>query len=183
MKKNLLKTIALACYMLPSPTHTMMNKMPVPPSRASETLCLANGESITLSMVHTPTDPHHHPTPKKISSLEQEILLLNNVLYRGSHTGTEDCFWASAYLTTHQGKVMVGTIIYQVENDREAYVHLLAVDPSHQKKGIGTALMNYVEKTFHCTTIELTPWGDAQSFYENLGYLQQEKGHLKKNLL
>jgi ribosomal protein S18 acetylase RimI-like enzyme len=39
----------------------------------------------------------------------------------------------------------VGNAIDQVQGDRHAHIFLLYVDPEHRRRGIGTALMQYIE--------------------------------------
>ncbi|MBD2387772.1 GNAT family N-acetyltransferase [Cylindrospermum sp. FACHB-282] len=79
----------------------------------------------------------------------------------------------------------VGNAIDQVQGDRHAHIFLLYVVPEHRRRGIGTALMHYVEKW-------ATQRGDRQiglqvfqsnkpalNLYHQLGYQTQSLWMLK----
>ena len=182
-KKLLLKiTVIISLLLTTAYSYSMEERMAAHYARPSEdiptlplqTLTLPNGQEITLSIVHNPT---HYRMPKK--SLEQEISLLKKVLYRGAHTGMEDNCWVSAYTPR---EVLAGTVVYEMDTS-ELYVHFLAIDPEYQKKGIGRALMSFLEKTPDCKTIQLDSLKSSEEFYKKLGYRQEkENGSFKKNI-
>jgi GNAT superfamily N-acetyltransferase len=78
------------------------------------------------------------------------------------------------------GTEVVGTVRYEVKPE-VLYVGRLAVLPSYQRRGVGAALMEYVEKlapTLGRTRIELATrqsLPDNVLFYERLGYTVTER--------
>jgi predicted N-acetyltransferase YhbS len=83
-------------------------------------------------------------------------------------------------LVAVDGAEVVGTVRYELKPDA-LYVGRLAVMPSYQGRGVGAALMAYVEKLAHTlgrTRIELATRQSVPSnvlFYEHLGYTMVER--------
>jgi ribosomal-protein-alanine N-acetyltransferase len=73
------------------------------------------------------------------------------------------------------GQTVIGFGIMKYK-DEEAYLHLLAVHPAHQRMGVGSALMAWMEKTARTAGIGLI-YLEARlanhagrAFYQKLGY-------------
>ncbi|WP_414548425.1 GNAT family N-acetyltransferase [Anabaena sp. CCY 0017] len=79
----------------------------------------------------------------------------------------------------------VGNAIDQVQGDRHAHIFLLYVVPEHRRRGVGTALMQYVENWAiqrGDRQIGLQVWQSnsaALNLYNHLGYQTQSLWMLK----
>ncbi|MBW4554508.1 MAG: GNAT family N-acetyltransferase [Trichormus sp. ATA11-4-KO1] len=73
----------------------------------------------------------------------------------------------------------IGNAIDQVQGDRHAHIFLLYVNPEHRRRGIGTALMKYVEnwatqRGDRQIGLQVFPSNQAAfSLYSQLGYQTQ----------
>ena len=82
---------------------------------------------------------------------------------------------------------LIGTAMAGFDGHR-GWVHLVAVDPSHRGKGIGSALMARVEHglaRIGCTKLNLQVRASnlgVIAFYERLGYVVEERVSMAKRL-
>lgn len=84
------------------------------------------------------------------------------------------------YVYKDDGKI-IGTIALSIVSKNRGQLRIVYVHPEHQRKGIGTSLVNYVEdiaremaiKELFVSTIEKAQ--SAMNFYQKLGYQITEK--------
>jgi ribosomal protein S18 acetylase RimI-like enzyme len=92
-------------------------------------------------------------------------------------------------ITNHQspiGCLWVGNAIDQVSGDRHPHIFLLYVIPEHRRRGVGKALMNYIEnwakqnrdgsgeQTYHQIGLQVFQSNTAAlNLYHQLGYQEQ----------
>ena len=91
------------------------------------------------------------------------------------------------FLVAIDEDMLVGTVMGGFDGHR-GWVYYLGVDPVHQRRGIGTALMKQVESKLlnrGCPKLNLQiriDNQDVQAFYENLGYITEDRVSMgKKN--
>lgn len=88
-------------------------------------------------------------------------------------------WWVEFSSTSPVACLWVGNAVDQVRGDRTAHIFLLYVVPEHRRRGIGTALMRYVEdwaRTRGDRQIGLQVFQSNKSalnLYNNLGYQTQ----------
>ena len=72
------------------------------------------------------------------------------------------------------GKV-IGAITVIDHDEGHFHLDVLAIDPAHHNKGIGTQAMGFIERTFPATvwTLETPTFATRnQHFYERLGFVR-----------
>lgn len=146
------------------------------------TINLEDGFTVEISSTHAPSYPVVFNKPTYLTAEKaflQQVLRISYPIYSGRR------YWASAYLTTpDHTKVLVGIIIYDcIERAKEIHVESLSVSPFHRRKGIGRALIEYVEKTPNYTHITLISNPEAGIFYRRLNYKEEHYGNFKKVLI
>jgi len=93
---------------------------------------------------------------------------------------SDDFEWMTFYVYKREGKI-VGVVALQVESEETGRLRWVYVLPGHQRTGIGTALVTYVEqrarkmglKRLRLLTIGKAKW--AVDFYRKLGYHLADK--------
>lgn len=91
------------------------------------------------------------------------------------------------FIVATLGSEIVGTAMAGYDGHR-GWVHYVTVSPRHRRKGIGTALMDNVEKKLAilgCPKLNLQVRASndaAVSFYENLGYEVEERVSMARRL-
>jgi ribosomal protein S18 acetylase RimI-like enzyme len=89
------------------------------------------------------------------------------------------------FLVAEEGGDIVGTALAGYDGHR-GWVHLVAVKPTHRRRGVGAALMARVEeglRAMGCPKLNLQVRGsnrEAVAFYERLGYAVEERVSMGK---
>lgn len=126
----------------------------------------ANDVEEILSVINT----SNYKAYKKIIPKEyfkEQILTLKELL--------EELKMMTFYIYRCERKI-VGVAALRIENEESGSIHRVYVLPEYQRKGIGTALMKFVEaeakrkgiKKLWLFTLEKAYW--AVNFYKKLGY-------------
>ena len=80
---------------------------------------------------------------------------------------------SQAVFSAHVGDALVGLLRCVTDSVSVVYIQDLLVDPAHQRKGVGRALMNTVEKTYEDVRLKLLLTDDTPqqvAFYEALNF-------------
>jgi ribosomal protein S18 acetylase RimI-like enzyme len=91
------------------------------------------------------------------------------------------------FLVAIDEDMLVGTVMGGFDGHR-GWVYYLGVDPVHQRRGIGTALMKQVESILlykGCPKLNLQiriDNQDVQAFYESLGYITEDRVSMGKKI-
>jgi len=94
---------------------------------------------------------------------------------------TDDIENSCFHVMAVDGDQVIGVARLQFNSDDEAQLRYMAVSPSHEKQGIGRALVAAVEQRAResgHSRIVLHARENAVGFYEDLGYRLIEKSHL-----
>ena len=117
--------------------------------------------------VYTPTKPHHAPA-----------ISIGKKLEAGDHL---------FFVATDGGNEVIGTIMGGYDGHR-GWVYSLAVDPAHQRRGVGSDLIKHLEEEYRrrgCLKINLQVIQSNESvvsFYEKLGYTLEPRISMAKLL-
>jgi GNAT superfamily N-acetyltransferase len=158
MKRNLLKMIAIAGYLVATTSaHAMLKFIP-------ESVPTKSGKILQLRAADTQEE----------SDLAMELIKsrLENAGSGGSEY-QEIC----AYLTTPTGPTLVGAANFLIEVPGRPYLYLsnMVVDEKFQGQGIGAALLTYLLRNTN-STIRLYSLGNlATSFYGKHGFFSYDK--------
>ncbi|MBI5679771.1 MAG: GNAT family N-acetyltransferase [Methanobacterium sp.] len=136
----------------------------------------------------------------KLSDLD-EILTLQKIAYKSEAdiynnysipplTQTldeiKDEFKTSIFLKVVENGKIIGSVRAVLIKDTTCYIGRLIIDPDFQNQGIGTRLMDKIEKIFHeCERYELITGHMSEKnikLYEKLGYRIFKTEKLTKNL-
>lgn len=94
-----------------------------------------------------------------------------------SFTGDDlDAEHSDSHFAAIEGDAVVGVLIARPVDAASSELRQMAVDVDHQRQGIGTKLMRFVEKELESRGIEtvmLHAREDALAFYERLGYVAE----------
>lgn len=91
------------------------------------------------------------------------------------------------FLVASVDRRVVGTVMAGFDGHR-GWVHLVAVDPHHRRRGVGTALMRRAEELLDgmgCPKLNLQVRSSAPEvvgFYESLGFAVEERISMGKTL-
>ena len=91
------------------------------------------------------------------------------------------------FVATDDHEAIVGMIMAGFDGCR-GWLYSVAVDPSHQRHGIGTALVRHAEQALQslgCPKVNLQVRGDntsVLSFYESVGYSTEDRVSMGKRL-
>ena len=131
-----------------------------------------------------------------INDLEQILIVINETNRRYYRTIIPPDYFKEPVLTSNEmlklfkkmdfyiykkAGITIGVTAFEPKSDNSGEVHWVYVLPSHERKGIGTSLMKYIEveakkrkyKTLKLPTSEQAYW--ATNFYRKLGYKLTER--------
>ncbi|RMD58880.1 GNAT family N-acetyltransferase [Candidatus Parcubacteria bacterium] len=135
-----------------------------------EKACLSDAEEILLVINTSNREAYKKVIPKE--HFREPVLSLTELL--------RDFGRMSFYVYKSGGRI-VGVAALEVEGEERGRIHWIYVLPGHQRRGIGTALVRYVEqkakeiglKRLRLLTVGQADW--AVSFYKKLGYTLADK--------
>lgn len=123
--------------------------------------------------------------PQSQSDFEKYYHLRYEVLRRpwaqppGSERDTEEDSSIHAFVKEHGRVLAVGRLQFVDENISQ--VRFMAVDPAHQGRGLGKAVLSFLEqksREAHRRKVMLHARENALKFYESCGYRVVKKSHL-----
>jgi len=91
---------------------------------------------------------------------------------------------ACIHIIAKDDEIVIGIGRLQFNSKDEAQIRYMAIEPEHERQGIGKQIVAALEKQArdkNRTTIILDAREPAVGFYENLGYLKREKTYLLFN--
>ena len=130
-----------------------------------EKACFDDVEQI-LSLINTSNrEAYESIIPRE--HFREPVLSLEKLL--------EDSERMTFYVHKSEGRI-VGVAALQIESEETGRIHWVYILPEHQRRGIGTALVTYLERKgremglrkLRLTTVEKAHW--AVNFYRKLGY-------------
>jgi len=130
-----------------------------------EKACLSDAEEILLVINISNREAYKKVIPKE--HFREPVLSFAELL--------RDFERMSFYVYKSEGRI-VGVAALEVEGKERGRIHWVYILPEYQRRGIGTALVSYVEqeareiglKRLRLLTVEQADW--AVSFYKKLGY-------------
>lgn len=132
--------------------------------------CPSDAEEILLVINASNREAYKEVIPKEY--FREPVLSLAELL--------RDFERMSFYVYNSEGKI-VGVAALEIEGEERGRIHWVYILPEYQRKGIGTALVSYVEqearktglKRLRFLTVEQAYW--AVNFYKKLGYTLTER--------
>ena len=107
---------------------------------------------------------------RKIDGISNHTIYLNSV---AESSFLEETFANStAIFVARSGEEIVGCVRVLSDLRQRSVVYDLVVDPGHQGKGIGTALLKMCLEEFFRTQITLGTATTSMGFYERLGFVR-----------
>ena len=124
-------------------------------------------------------EPQSRDDFEKYYALRYEVLRRPWGQPAGSERDGEEDTSVHAFITEKGEVLAVGRL--QFVNETSAQVRYMAVDPRQQGRGLGKAVLGYLEKKASAagrTKIILHARQNALQFYQSCGYSIKEKSHL-----
>lgn len=145
-------------------------------TRQPVTTALKNGQTVTISVFNPSKEINHKEKAVKLLTSNFKACF-DSPFFINSMT------WARADVEYSDGLAFAGVALYSTTPSTGTVdLNFLVVDPDEREKGVGKALVKYVETTPNCSTMQLTSTPNAEPFYRTLGLLEPTIGEFHKAL-
>lgn len=178
MKKNIIIALFIGCI---TTSFTAIQSAEgksntAQPTQESIATVLKNGQTVTVSAFN----PRHNSREalellnKSFDEHFNRPLYFNEMVWVHAHIANPD------QEKSESGLAAVA-LYWKKKTKNDIHLERLATTQHHQKKGIGSVVIDYIAKTTQCETMSLYGLSGSHDFYTKLGFTKKEESIFSKH--